>query len=270
MNDMEYAYLCDFLMDRSGLSIGSSERYLVEARLVPIAQSSNLAHLSDLVAQLRRGRNENLAVAVTEAMTTNETSFFRDRLPFEELKKVMLPELTESRKVCHRLRIWSAASSTGQEAYSIVMALKDSLPNVDSWRIEIVATDIAQNILDRAKQGEYSQLDVQRGLQAKQLVLYFDKTESGFKVKPELQQMVTWEQLNLLDDFSHLGKFDIVFCRNVLIYFEVADKSDILSRIRNQMAEDGYLILGAAETVIGLSDCFDRYQPCRSAVYAPV
>ena len=269
MNETDYTYLCDFLKERSGLSLGANKKYLVEARLVPIAQSVNLSGLHELVEHLRRGRDEKLAVAVTEAMTTNETSFFRDRVPFDELRKFMLPQICEARRVRHSLRIWSAASSTGQEAFSIAMTLKDSLPDFDQWRIEIVATDIAQKILDRAKTGEYSQLEVQRGLPAKELVLHFEKTAIGFRVKPELQRMIRWKQLNLFDDFRGLGQFDIVFCRNVLIYFEVEDKADILGRIRNQMSDDGFLVLGAAETVIGLTDGFDRNRACQSAVYSP-
>lgn len=269
MSPADFSYLCDFLEKRSGLVLGEGKQYLVEARLLPLAQSANLKDISDLVRDLRTGLNPVLATSVIEEMTTNETSFFRDRQPFEELKQVMLPALLEARRQRHVLRIWSAAASTGQEAYSIAMTLLDQMPDVRQWRIEIIATDIAEKILERAREGVYSQLEAQRGLPIHLLVKYFDNHPKGFQVKPEIRRMVSFQQLNLFDPFSRLGSFDLIFCRNVLIYFNNVAKADILNRMSRQIAPDGFLVLGAAETVLGLTDAFTRTSICKSAVYAP-
>lgn len=270
MNPVDYAFLCEFLMKHSGLVLNESKHYLVDSRLTPLAQSSKFKDVSELVRELRTGRNSALATAVIEEMTTNETSFFRDRQPFEELQQTLLPTLLDARRTRHTLRIWSAASSTGQEAYSIAMSLLEAIPDIRHWRIEIVATDIAEKILVRAREGVYSQLEVQRGLPTHLLVKYFDKHPEGFQVKPDLRRMVSFQQLNLFDPFARLGMFDIVFCRNVLIYFDVAAKTDLLNRISRQLTPDGYLFLGAAETVLGLSTPFDRCRSCKGAVYAPI
>lgn len=269
MSPTDFSYLCDFLQKHSGLVLTENKRYLAESRLLPLAQSANLKDLSELVRDLRSGRNPNLATSVIEEMTTNETSFFRDRQPFEELKQVLLPRLIEARQQRHVMRIWSAASSTGQEAYSIAMTLLEHLPDFRQWRLEIIGTDIAEKILDRAREGIYSQLEAQRGLPIHLLVKYMDKHPQGFQVKPEVRRMVNFQQLNLLDPFARLGGFDIIFCRNVLIYFNTTAKADILNRMSRQIAADGYLILGAAETVLGLTTAYERCQDCKSAVYAP-
>lgn len=269
MTPSDYDYLCSFLLGSSGLSLGTNKEYLVKSRLIPLAQSWNLADLTELVATLRRGGDPQLRIAVTEAMTTNETSFFRDRQPFEDLKNELLPDMLADRKISRRLRIWCAATATGQEPYTIAMLLNEFLPDVAQWRIEIVATDIAHKALDRAKSGLYSQFEVQRGLPIQLMMKYFDQVPQGWQVKDRLRKMITWKQLNLLDRFSHLGRFDIVFCRNVLIYFETETKTDILNRVRDVIAPDGYLFLGAAETVLGICDRFQRHSICRSAVYRP-
>lgn len=269
MSPGDFSYLCEFLEKRSGLILTEGKQYLVEARLLPLAQSINLKDVSELVRDLRLGRNPLLATWVVEEMTTNETSFFRDRHPFDELKQSMLPPLLEARRVRHTLRIWSAAASTGQEAYSIAMTLLETMPDARHWRIEIVATDIAEKILERAREGVYSQLEAQRGLPIQLLVKYFDKHPQGFQVKPELRRMVSFQQLNLFDPFARLGEFDVIFCRNVLIYFNTNAKADILNRMSRQIAGDGYLLLGAAETVLGLTNAFERSTKFKSAVYAP-
>lgn len=268
MTPADFDFLSRFLRERSGLSITQSKQYLVESRLIPLAQSCDLNGLPELINRLRSGRDPNLAVAVIEAMTTNETLFFRDRVPFEELKNIMLPELQRNRGTRKNLRIWSAACSTGQEPYTLAMMLKEWREAAD-WQFEIVATDLASHVLDRAKQGEFSQLEVQRGLPATLLVKYFNKTAQGFQVKDEIRRMIRWQQLNLFDDFKRLGTFDIVLCRNVLIYFDIDDKAQILKRMHRQIASEGYLMLGAAETVLGLSQEYARDRRFNSAVYRP-
>lgn len=269
MTPDDFEYISRFVMKTSGLSLGKGKEYLVTSRLVPLAQSWDLADVSELVAALRKG-DERLGTAVTEAMTTNETSFYRDKRPFEDFKTVMLPRLIQKRDQSKRLRIWFAACSTGQEPYSITMSIKDNFPELSGWNIEFVATDIAKNMLERASTGIYSQFEVQRGLPIQLLMKHFQQSGQSWQVKEDLRKPIVWKQLNLLEDFSHLGFFDIVFCRNVLIYFEIETKSDVLSRIRRLMPDDGYLLLGSAETVLGVCDEFERCKVCQSAVYQPV
>lgn len=273
MTPTDFDFLAKLLLDASGLSLGENKRYLVESRLVPLAQSFGLTGIDQLVKEIRGGRVPRLKDAVIEAMTTNETSFFRDRTPFEELKQSLLPELIGARRTSRSLRIWSAAGSTGQEPYSIAMMLADSFPELDSWRVEIVATDIAAAAIDRGKSGLYSTFEVQRGLPVQSLVKHFRQVGAQWEISETLRRKVRWERLNLLDDLRRLGMFDIVFCRNVLIYFTPETKATVLTRIRRQIHPDGALILGAAETAIGLGTDFRRDAAFKSAIYrvgAPV
>ncbi len=269
MNPTDYEYLSNFLLGTSGLALGEGKEYLLEARLVPLAQSWDLENMDELIRALRKGTDKRLSSAVTDAMTTNETSFFRDKNPFEELKQRLLPSLVEARQTSRRLRIWCCACSTGQEPYSLAMLLEESFPHLRDWTIEIVCTDISQSILDRAQEGIYSQFEVQRGLPVQMLMKYFEQCETGWQIKAELRRRIQWHTTNLLDDFSRFGMFDLVFCRNVLIYFQVETKKDILNRVRKVIRNDGYLFLGAAETVLGICDAFERFKECKSAVYAP-
>lgn len=267
MKSEDYEFVCQFLLRSSGLSLGTDKQYLVESRLVPIAQSQGMADLDELVAALRMGRNPRLQSVVTEAMTTNETSFFRDKQPFDDFKTHLLPELIESRRSTQTLRIWCAASSTGQEPYSILMLLAEEFPQLRNWKIELVATDLATKALDRAGQGIYSHFEVQRGLPIRMLMKYFKQIPDGWQISEDLRKIVNWQQLNLLTDFSRLGQFDLVFCRNVLIYFDVETKRGIIERIRRLVRSPGFLILGAAESLLGLYDGFQRFSECKSAVY---
>ena len=269
MTPIDYQYLSSFLRERSGLSLGNDRQYLLKSRLEPLAQSHGLDDISALTNVLRRGSEPSLEAAVVDAMTTNETSFLRDRTPFEEFRTVILPALCEARRINRRIRIWSAACSTGQEPWSLAMLLTESLPNLSSWDIRIVATDISTRVLDRAREGVYSAIEVQRGLPAKLLVKYFEQSGSCYRVRPELHGMIEWRQLNLFDSFASLGTFDVIFCRNVLIYFEVPDKADILTRMHQQLEPDGSLLLGGAETVLGITDRFKKDPRCKSAAYMP-
>lgn len=269
MNPGDYEYLSNFLLGKSGLALGSGKEYLIEARLIPLAQSWGLANLEELVRELRGRKDERLHSAVVEAMTTNETSFFRDKTPFEEMKEMLLPELIAARRMVRQLRVWCAASSTGQEPYSFLMLIAESFPTLRDWRIEFVATDIDNTALARAESGVYTQFEVQRGLPIQLLMKYFEQVENGWRIKDEIRDRVSFRQLNLLDDFSRLGQFDIVFCRNVLIYFQNQTKRQILERIGKLLRPDGYLYLGAAETVLGITTAFERNKRYKSAVYAP-
>lgn len=265
----DYEFLSAFLLKRSGLHLGPNKEYLLEARLIPVAQSWGLAGIEPLVLELRRGNNERLNSAVTEAMTTNETLFFRDKTPFDELRDVLLPPLLEARKSSGRLRIWCAAASTGQEPYSLAMLLLESFPQLQSWKIEIVGTDISRQALARAEEGVYSQFEVQRGLPIQYLVKYFEQAPNGWKIKSDVKKLIQYRSLNLLDNFAHLGQYDLIMCRNVLIYFENDIKKLILDRMSGMLRSDGYLMLGAAETVMGVTDTFDRFRNCKAAVYRP-
>ncbi|MCK1616234.1 protein-glutamate O-methyltransferase CheR [Bradyrhizobium sp. 159] len=255
MTPVDYEYLRKFLKERSGLDLSADKQYLVESRLLPLARKASLSGIPDLVLKIRNG-DGRLATDVVEAMTTNETFFFRDKIPFDHLRETIIPGLVQARAARRSLRIWSAASSTGQEPYSIAMCLKEMGAALAGWRIEIVATDLSQEVLEKSKAGIYSQFEVQRGLPIQLLVKHFTQVGDVWQLNPDIRSMVQFRQLNLLQDFSHLGTFDVIFCRNVLIYFDQDTKAVIFERMAKAMEPDGTLLLGAAESVIGISDAF--------------
>lgn len=256
MSSAEFAYLRDFLKERSGLVVTEEKQYLLDCRLLPVARENGMETLAELVAAVQKPGASKLQSAVVEAMTINESFFFRDKTPFENFTNVMMPALLEQRRPTRKLRIWCAAASSGQEPYSLAMLLKDMTDKVAGWSIDIIGTDLSSEILEKAKAGLYSQFEVQRGLPIGLLVKYFKQQGSLWQIDSSIRAMVQYKQFNLLQSFSTLGQFDIVFCRNVLIYFDPPTKRDILERMARQMAPDAYLVLGAAETVIGLTDHF--------------
>lgn len=255
MNDIDYKYFEELLKRESGLVITLEKTYLLESRLLPVATKFAVQGLAGIAAKLRSG-DLALKCAVVEAMTTNETSFFRDNTPFLRLKNDLLPFYIKNRP-SKTLRIWSAACSSGQEPYSIAMTFKEMAPQLAGWKFDIVATDLSNDILAQAKSGIYSQFEVQRGLPIQHLVKYFSQqADSRWEIKQELRDMISFRTANLLQDLSALGQFDIVFCRNVLIYFDVPTKAKVLGAIKGQMKPDSVLFLGGAETVIGITDQF--------------
>lgn len=260
MNPQDFQKLAELLQRRSGLVLGSEKAYLAESRLTPVARHWGFADVHALIRDLARGtgsgRDGRLLDDVVEAMTTNESFFFRDQKPFEQFRDVMLPAMLEARASNRTIRIWSAACAMGQEPYSLAMVIKEMGARLDGWRIDIVATDISRVVLDRARKGAYSQLEVQRGLPIQYLAKYFDQDGQAWRLKPDVRKMVEFREHNLLDDPPAGGPFDIVFCRNVLIYFDQPTKAQVLHRIAGVMAPDGYLTLGGAETVLGVSDRF--------------
>ncbi|GAA0776536.1 protein-glutamate O-methyltransferase CheR [Roseibium denhamense] len=256
MTPSEFDFLKNFLKTRSGLVLSNDKQYLVESRLLPIARSSKLETLSAVIQALQKGGNRTLETEVIEAMTTNESFFFRDKTPFDHFKDTMLPALLASRSTRKQLKIWCAAASTGQEPYSLGICLKEDAAKMGGWRTRILGTDLSQEVLEKAKTGLYSQFEVQRGLPIQMLLKYFEQKGDMWQINAGMRAMVEWKKLNLLDSFSHLGEFDIVFCRNVLIYFDQATKTEILGRLAKALPEDGFLVLGAAETVVGLTDAF--------------
>jgi chemotaxis protein methyltransferase CheR len=267
MTPLDYDYLRKLLKERSGLDLTADKQYLVESRLLPIARRMGLPGIGELVQKMKGGA-EAVTATVVEAMTTNETFFFRDKLPFDHLTEEIIPALLQARAARRTLRIWSAASSTGQEPYSIAMCLKEAGTLLAGWRVEIVATDLSQAVLEKSKSGIFSQFEVQRGLPINFVVKYFRQVGEIWEINPELRAMVQHRQLNLLQDFSQLGTFDVIFCRNVLIYFDQPTKISIFERLAKRLEPDGYLALGAAETVVGLTDAFKPH-PERRGIYRP-
>jgi chemotaxis protein methyltransferase CheR len=267
MTPVDYDFLRKFLKERSGLDLSADKQYLVESRLVPLARKAGLNGLDELVQKIRTGSTA-LGADVVEAMTTNETFFFRDKIPFDHLREAVIPELLQARAARKSLRIWCAAASTGQEPYSIAMCLKEMSAQLAGWRIEIIGTDISPQVLEKSKSGIYSQFEVQRGLPIQLLVKYFKQTGELWQISPEIRAMVQYRPLNLLQDFSQMGKFDLIFCRNVLIYFDQEMKTQIFGRLARAIEPDGFLALGAAETVVGLTDAFKPHAD-RRGLYRP-
>lgn len=267
MTPVEYDYLRTFLKTRSGLVLSDEKQYLIESRLLPVARKNGLASISALVVKLKEPGSQMIAEAVVEAMTTNESFFFRDKLPFEHFTQTMMPAMLANRAREKKLRIWCAAASTGQEPYSLAMCLKEMESKIAGWRIEILGTDLSNEVLSKAKAGIYSQFEVQRGLPINHLLKFFTQQGDIWQIGSDIRSMVQYRKLNLLEPFTTLGQFDIVFCRNVLIYFDNQTKVDIMARIQKTMPDDGFLVLGAAETVVGLTDVF-RAMPDKRGLYS--
>jgi chemotaxis protein methyltransferase CheR len=262
----EYEYLQKLLKERSGLILSGDKQYLVESRLIPLARRSNLGGISEMVQKMKLG-DERLIVAVVEAMTTNETFFFRDKVPFDHFRETIMPAMLAARKNRRAIRIWCAASSTGQEPYSLAMILKEMGAALSGWRVEIIATDLSQEVLEKSRSGIFSQFEVQRGLPIQMLVKHFTQINETWQLSPEIRAMVQFRQLNLLHDFSKLGAFDVIFCRNVLIYFDQDTKVNVFNRLAKVIEPDGFLLLGAAETVVGLNAGFSPYRERRGLYY---
>lgn len=257
MNVKDFEYIAQLLYQRSGLVITQEKAYLLESRLNPVARKWDLDGFEALISAMRSKQDEGMIVDVTEAMTTNESFFFRDNRPFEQFKDIVLPYLLEARKTAKKLRIWSAASSSGQEPYTIAMILKEEAAKLAGWNVEILATDLSKEILSKAQEGLYSQFEVQRGLPITLLMKYFTQDGEKWRINDDIKRMVTYRPFNLLDSPSGLGTFDVIFCRNVLIYFDQETKGQVLDRMAKIMPGDGYLYLGGAETVLGISDSFE-------------
>lgn len=267
MNEKEYGAICAFVQKQSGIVLGEAKEYLIESRLTPVAQRFGFADVSALANNLVLAK-EDLREAVTDAMTTNESFFFRDKTPFVAFTETILPTLAASRRDTGRLRIWCAAASTGQEPYSLAMLL---LANKKLWaglKVEILGTDLSQTALERAKLGRYTQFEVQRGLPIQMLMDHFEQDGTNWMISDEVKSMVKFSTLNLLGSLNIMGTLDVVFCRNVLIYFDVETKKKVLESIRAIIRPDGFLVLGAAETMMGITDVYQRLESHRG-VYQP-
>jgi len=265
MTPQEFQFLTTLIKDRSGISLTVDKTYLLENRLTPLAKGKGFDGIEGLVAKMRMGRDEALITEVVEAMTTNESLFFRDTKPFEVFRDVALPRILDNRPASQPLRIWSLACSSGQEAYSIAMTLKENWARVANRRVQIIGTDISTAMLAKAKAGTYTHFEVQRGMPVRLLVKYFDQNGANWEIKPELRQMVEFRKHNMILEAPALVSCDIVFCRNVLIYFDEATKRSVLEKVAKIMPKDGVLFLGAAENVIGISDVFEPVSCVRGA-----
>jgi chemotaxis protein methyltransferase CheR len=268
LTPFDYDHLRKLLKERSGLVLTADKQYLVESRLLPVARKGGLPGLGDLVQKLKAPGAEPLITEVVEAMTTNESFFFRDKIPFDHFRETIVPALLAARAAQRRIRIWCAAAATGQEPYSLAICLREMQAKLAGWRVELLATDLSLAVLEKAKKGTYTQFEVQRGLPIQMLVKYFTQVGEHWQIAPEIRAMVQYRPFNLLHDFKQLGTFDVVMCRNVLIYFDQATKADVLDRLGSAIDPGGFLILGAAETVIGLTDAFHPVADKRG-LYAP-
>jgi len=271
VNPDDFGYLSRLLKERSGIALGSDKAYLVATRLKPILEKNGISDVAAMVRQMKAGRLPSLTDEVVDAMTTNESLFFRDRQPFEALVKMMLPNLMSARPPEKAIRIWCAAASTGQEPYSIAMLLEDNGARFGGRDITILATDLSQAAIRRARSGEYTQFEVGRGMPQDVLQRHFIRTrDNHYLISPKVRSRVSFRVKNLLEPFDSLGQFDVVFCRNVLIYFDRPTKTDVLERLARIIPHDGYLVLGGPETTLGLCERFKRHPEWRNVyVRAP-
>ena len=268
MNPSDFKLLADLLKSQSGLVVTEDKTYLLDSRLTPVARKHGMKDIPALCAAIRGNPKSPIAADIVEAMTTNESFFFRDITPFDKFKQVVLPHVKTARSTKRKVRIWSAACSSGQEPYSLAIILKEAAAEWAGWSFEIIATDLSDEMVHKAKDGVYSQFEVQRGLPVQLMLKYFNQEGDKWRISPELKSMVRFQRFNLLDPYTSLGRFDIVFCRNVLIYFDQPTKAKVLDAIAKIMEPDGFLFLGGAETTIGLTESF-RPVPNERGLYAP-
>ncbi len=251
MQPADIEFLIGLVKQRSGIALTPDKAYLLDSRLLPIARSHNFASIDAMVAQLRAAPSEKLLVDMTEAMTTNESSFFRDGKPFDNLRQEILPKIRALLGARKNMRLWSAACSTGQEPYTIAISLLEDQIKNPGWTYEILATDLAEKVLEKARQGIFTQFEVQRGMPIQLLVKYFAaQPDTSWKINDNVKSMIKFRMLNLLGDYSALGKLDIIFCRNVLIYFDEKTKASIIERLCNSLQPQGILVIGSTESIL--------------------
>lgn len=262
----DFAFVCHLLRQRCALVLEPGKEYLVKSRLVPLAQRYGLSGLNQLIDKLRSG-DAGLITEAVEAMVTTETSFFRDIHPFETLRTTILPQLIAARRPQRQLNIWFAASSSGQEPYSVAILLKEWFPELSSWRLNLSGTDISNEMLQRCRAGRYSQVEVNRGLPTHLLLKWFQQEGAYWQLHEQIRNMVNFSPLNLAQPWPAMPKWDLVFLRNVMIYFDNDIKKAILSRVGRVLEKDGYLLLGGAETTLSLGDSFYRVESLKTGFY---
>lgn len=256
MTPAEFRFLASFLKRRSGLALAVEKMASSETRLLPVARRYGLRTIGELMAALEAGE-EPVSAQVMQIMTTNDTLFFRDKRPFNQFHDSMLPALFDARQKSRTIRIWCAASAAGQEPYSLAMILDSLYPPRPDWQFEIWATDLSAEMIARGRAGLYSSAEVQNGLPTHLLAKYFERKNAYWEINARLRAMVRFSQFNLMHNYDALPRFDIVFCRNVLFYFDRAARQEVLLRLSETLADDGYLILGAAETMMGFEHIFE-------------
>jgi len=249
----DFALFARLLKERSGLALGAEKSYLLESRLVPVARKHGLASVAELAAVLRTRLDAETVRDIVEAMTTNESFFFRDIKPFEQFRTIVLPYLLKARAQKRTIRIWSAACAAGQEPYSLAMLLADEEARLAGWHVDLVASDLSSEMIERARAGIYTQFEVQRGLPIRYLVRDFEPEGDHWNLKPAIRERVQFRTANLLEEPMGWGRFDVILCRNVLIYFERGTKTAVLERLARHLTPDGFLILGGAETTLGVT-----------------
>ena len=269
MNDADFQVIRQVVRDRSGIVLEAGKAYLAESRLGPLVREERLGSLDALVARLRSPDANGLRIRVAEAMATTETYFFRDHLPFEALRSTILPEILARRSHVRTLNVWSAACSSGQEVYSVAMLLREHFGALPGWRVRLVASDLSREMLRRAQEGVYSQLEVNRGLPAPLLVRYFEKCGLDWRIRDELRRSVEFRRVNLVEPWPELPPMDLILLRNVLIYFDDAARRAALARARLLLGPDGCLVLGSAETPVLLDDGYERWQVDQTLFYRP-
>jgi chemotaxis protein methyltransferase CheR len=258
MTSEDFDYVRSFIRQESAIVLETGKEYLVESRLLTLAHREHFASLDDLFSRLRSTPQNGLHRKVLDAMTTNETSFFRDIHPFEALKKIVLPAIMARRAKERQVTFWCGAASTGQETYSVLMLIAEHFPELFNWNFKFIATDLSSQVIERARAGRFSQLEVNRGLPASLLVKYFSRQGEEWEIKEELRRRVEFRELNLIANWGSLPPVDLIFMRNVLIYFDIETKKSILAKARGLLRPEGYLLLGGAETTFNIDDGFDR------------
>ncbi len=267
MTEDDFDYVRQLLQERSAIVLEGDKQYLVEARLDPVARRLELNSISDLIARVKDEGGIGLRTLVVEAMVTTETSFFRDHHPFEALRKVGIPELVRRRNRDRRLNIWCAASSTGQEPYSLALMIREHFPELSEWKISLLATDISREMLKRASVGIYNQAEVNRGLPVSFLLKYFDQHGTEWQLKEEIRRMVDFQQLNLAGAWPAFPPMDLILIRNILIYFNTETRKTILEKVARVLRPDGYLLLGGSETTFNIDNRYSRIEPFKSGFY---
>ena len=268
LQQSDFDFVQKLVQQKAAIVLDNGKQYFVKSRLTPLAQNTGHDSIEKLILALRQNpHNSRMVEQVVEAITIHETSFFRDVHPFKCMKEVVMPSLLEKRASQHTLNLWCAACSSGQEPYTVTMLLRENFPQLQSWNVRFIATDISNQILDRARDGKFSQLEVNRGLPAPLLLKHFEKQGLVWQIKPQLRSSIEFRKLNLIDNWPPMPKMDVVFLRNVLIYFDVETKRKILGEVRKLLNPDGFLFLGAAEMPMSIDNAFERIDYPRSGCY---
>ena len=267
MTDEDFEVVRRLLRERSAIVLEPSKKYLAETRLEPLAHRMKFASIGELIAQVRSASNLGIQRQIVEAMVTSESSFFRDHHPFDALRKVVIPDLIERRRSERRLSIWCAASANGQEPYSVALLLREHFPQLTGWQITLLASDISRDVLARAREGRFSQIEVNRGLPAALLVKYFEQHGTDWQLEHRVRSMVEFREINLAQPWPPLPRMDLVMIRNVMIYFDVDTKKVILGRLTRLLRPDGYLLLGGSETTLNLDNSYRRIEPFKAGFY---